>query len=146
MLDLKLFQTSSDIQSVENETCDFEVGFVASDIDVEIDECIHDVSKLNYSHPIKSNSTSEENEEINFDEFNYSTQYDLTKGSPFEKLDIVIDGNQITRFSCCNHKLNLALRHAFQLHSEFLNILCLLNKSNAHIRNTIALNKVCQKN
>ena len=78
-----LFQTSSDIQSVENETCDFEVGFVASDIDVEIDECIHDVSKLNYSHPIKSNSTSEENEEINFDEFNYSTQYDLTKGSPF---------------------------------------------------------------
>ncbi len=73
---------------------------------------------------------------------NFSTQYDLTKGSPLDKLDIVIEGNQIIRFSCCNHKLNLALRLAFQLHSEFLNILFVLNKSNTHIRNTIALNKV----
>jgi hypothetical protein len=48
-----------------------------------------------YRIPIKSNSASAEKEEITFDEFNFSTQYDLTKGSPLDKLDIIIEWNQI---------------------------------------------------
>ena len=49
-----------------------------------------------------NNSPSTDNDEYAFDEisFNYSTQNDLSKGSPLDKLNIVIDGNQIVRFSC----------------------------------------------
>jgi hypothetical protein len=94
LLGIQLFQTSSDVQFVKNETYHFEVGFVASDIDTEIDECINDVSTLIFSHPIKSSSATAEKEEIMFDEFNFSTQYDLTKVNPFDTLDIVIKANQ----------------------------------------------------
>ena len=71
-----------------------------------------------------------------------NSQYDISKGSPIEKLELKIGENDISRFHCGNHKLNVALRQAFELHVEFREILEQLNKSNSYIRNRIKLNKV----
>ena len=57
--------------------------------------------------------------------------YDISKGSPIDKLDFKIGENDISRFHCGNHKLNVALRQAFELHDEFREILKQLNKSNS---------------
>jgi len=56
--------------------------------------------------------------------------------APFEKLEIKIDNNSIMRFSCAAHKLNLALRHAFELDDEFSSILTQLNKYCSGMRNS----------
>ena len=66
----------------------------------------------------------------------------LTETAPFEKLDIIIENNQLLRFSCGAHKLNLGLRHAFELHDEFSSILFELNKFCSSMRNSKDLQEV----
>lgn len=112
----------------------------SSDVDNEIDDAMKDSSSIKYVHPIKHENQNCQAKEINYS-FD-SLHYKLNNSSPLESLDIEIGGNKIGRFSCGNHKLNLAVRHAIQLHKELSTILFNLNKSNSHIRNTINLNKV----
>jgi hypothetical protein len=57
------------------------------------------------------------------DLMNYPFNPYYNEEPPYEKLEIEIENNKIMRFSCAAHKLNLALRHAFELHSEFSVIL-----------------------
>jgi hypothetical protein len=92
-----------------------------------------------------NNNNSKELEEDNsiiYTAEQNNSQYDISKGSPIEKLKLKIGENDISRFHCGNHKLNVAFRLAFELHVEFREILKQLNKSNSYIRNTIRLNKV----
>lgn len=79
--------------------------------------------------------------EIDID-LNLNLQYDFEKGAPIENKELRIIENKITRYSCAAHKLNIALRHAFELHDEFSNILVTLNKFNSHVRNTIEYSEV----
>jgi hypothetical protein len=48
----------------------------------------------------------------------------------------------LPRFSCANHKLNLAVRHAIKMHQPLCNALKALNSANAHVRRCIQLNSV----
>jgi len=95
-----------------------------------------DVITLNDNN---SKELEEDNSIIYTTEQNNS-QYDISNG--IEELELKIGENDISRFHCGNHKLNVALRQAFELHVEFREILEQLNKSNSYIRNRIKLNKV----
>ena len=118
------------------------VGIPSTEVDKEIDETIEDCNAVRYTHPIKREFKEDGQFEIEIDfEFD-KHHYNLNRGSKLDTLYIEIVGNKISRFSCGNHKLNLALRHAIQLHDGLSTILFNLNKSNSHIRNTIKLNKV----
>ena len=68
---------------------------------------------MKFSYPVKFEA-KDNNGNITIPDLDNLNEYDLTKGSSATNLDIVIDGDQIVRYSCCNHKLNLALQHAFQ--------------------------------
>lgn len=95
-----------------------------------------DVITLNDNN---SKELEEDNSIIYTTEQNNS-QYDISNG--IEELELKIGENDISRFHCSNHKLNVALRLAFELHVKFREILKQLNKSNSYIRNRIKLNKV----
>jgi len=66
----------------------------------------------------------------------------IFKSNQIDELNLQIGGNEIIRFSCACHKLNVSIRHAINLHDDFQLLLATLNKSSSHIRNTIKLNKV----
>jgi hypothetical protein len=127
-------------RSKDNSNDDFTVGIPNTEVDKEIEEAIIDCNSVRYTHPIKREFQDFQEAEIvvEFDQHHYN----LNKGSPIEKLTIEIGGNKIARYSCGNHKLNLALRHAIQLQEGLSTVLYNLNKSNTHVRNTIKLNKV----
>ena len=127
-------------KSNDNNNDDFTVGIPNTEVDKEIEEAIIDCNSVRYTHPIKREFQDFQEAEIvvEFDKHHYN----LNKGSPIENLIIEIGGNKIARYSCGNHKLNLALRHAIQLHEGLSTILYNLNKSNTNVRNTIKLNKV----
>jgi hypothetical protein len=72
-------------------------------------------------------------------EINDSSIY---KSNQIDELNLQIGGNEIIRFSCACHKLNVSIRRAINLHDDFKLLLATLNKSSSHIRNTIKLNKV----
>ena len=55
-----------------------------------------------------------------------SNFYNQSSNRSLENLDLRIGGNQVSRFSCSEHKLNVALRHAFDLHQDFKSLLGLL--------------------
>lgn len=60
----------------------------------------------------------------------------VTEKAPYEKLNIEIDNNSIKRFSCAAHKLNLAIRHAIELHPEFKALLANLGDFCSTMRNS----------
>ena len=110
-------------------------------IEEEIESALEDVIEMAVTH---TNETDVNDNTTNMPSINVNdgSQYDLHKGAPLEKLDLKIGETDVKRFHCGNHKLNVALRQAFELHEEFRDILKRLNKSNSYIRNTIKLNKV----
>ena len=134
---------SSNLSTIEIsalQSGDFSANRVSNDVDIEIDDAMADATSIKYINRIPNKIFQHEQPEIVFDD-DYG-QYDLSKGATLETLNIEIGANQITRYSCGNHKLNLAVRHAIQLHEELTSILFNINKCNSHLRNTIKLNKV----
>jgi hypothetical protein len=111
----------------------------SSEVDREIDISLNDTNNLKYQHAVQYKISENEIEETLNDEVNH---YDSSIGALISFVHYQIDGNEIKRFSCGNHKLNLAIRHAIQAHEKVALMLFNLNKSNSHIRNRIKLNKV----
>ena len=139
LLETEILPSESDTNENNLNSGDLLVDSNSSEVDREIDISLNDTNNLKYQHAVKYKISENEIEETLNDEVNH---YDLSKGTPISTLNIQIDRNEIKRFSCGNHKLNLAIRHAIQAHEEVALMLFNLNKSNSHIRNTIKLNKV----
>ena len=55
-------------------------------------------------------------------------------------LKINSGADNIPRFSCANHKFNIAVRAAITVHIELTEILKNLNKANSSIRRSVSLN------
>lgn len=108
----------------------------------ELNEIENVVNGLEFAQKINLNSNDTENNETLLCEINDEAFYDLTKGTPLESFTIKLGSDELPRFSCANHKLNLAVRHAIENHNELVNILQVLNKSNSHIRRSIQLNRI----
>ena len=107
-----------------------------SSIDTEIDASLLELNNLKFTYSIKINAVSSQDEEIEFDLSQMHTLYDETKGQPIENLNIELENNPIKRFSCAAHKLNLALRHAFELHHEFNSLIDELSSFCSTMRNS----------
>jgi hypothetical protein len=73
---------------------------------------------------------------LDFDQF-----YDFSKGQPIKNLELTIGSNDVPRFSCANHKLNLAVRHSLESHRIICQIILRITRQNSHIRNCINLNR-----
>jgi hypothetical protein len=144
ILDVELTSQDENDENISSIGLDLVAGVAEHEVDKEIDEAIEDCNSIKFSNRIHQKVVNDDSESININFDNLHN--DSRKVSSLENLNIEIGGNQIIRYSCGNHKLNLALRHAISLHPEFLEILFNLNKSNSHIRNTIQLNKVSDSN
>ena len=73
-------------------------------------------------------------EAVNID---YKSMY---KRTPIKNLGLTMGSDEIPRFCCANHKLNLSVRGAISIHEHLNETLKALNKSNSHIRRSIQLN------
>jgi hypothetical protein len=109
----------------------------------EIEGALEDVFEMSLTNTYEAD-VNETNSTPNMPPINVNdgSQYDLRRGAPLDKLDLKIGETDVKKFNCGNHKLNIALRQAFELHEEFRDILKKINKCNSYIRNTIKLNKV----
>ncbi len=114
-------------ESIENDV---------SSVDNEIDSIIKDVNLLEYGTKVTLIDEERNLNETRID-FNFDSHY---QKMPFENLQINFGSDDLPRFNCANHKLNIAVRGAISIHHEFTNILKSLNKTNAHIRRSIKLN------
>ncbi|CAF0713084.1 unnamed protein product [Brachionus calyciflorus] len=115
----------------------FEVEF--SNVQMEVTEITNEINSLTFTSNISfdvKNESSIEEIELDFERF-----YDLNKGQPINNLTLKIGSNELPRFSCSCHKLNLAVRHAMESHITICNIIRRINNSNSHIRRSINLNR-----
>lgn len=78
--------------------------------------------------------------------FDFDNYYDLNRGQPIKTLSIKIGSNELPRFQCANHKLNLAIRRAIDLNDGIKEVIRLVNASNAHVRRSVQLNRVFREN
>jgi hypothetical protein len=76
------------------------------------------------------------------DESIYNDQYDLTGGSGLYTFDIQIGSNTIPRYSCANHKLNIATRKAISLQEQVLEMFKDLSSFAKTTGSTLALCKI----
>lgn len=115
--------------------------YISSEVDREIDESIQDCDSLKFTH--KVNKAAAQGAEIEFDSSRIqpNNMYVIAM-APFEKLKIKIENNSLMRLSCAAHKLNLALRHAFELDEEFSSILTQLNRYCSGMRNSNGFKQV----
>ncbi len=104
-------------------------------VDSEINTIINDVNSLKYVDQVKTFEQNRTLDERNID-FNLSSHYNQKRNS----FEINFGSDHLPRFSCANHKLNIAVRGAISIHQQLTNILKDLNKQNAHIRRSIQLN------
>ena len=111
LLETEILPSESDTNENNLNSGDLLVDFNSSEVDREIEISLNDTNNLKYQHAVKYKISENEIEETLNDEVNH-----LSKGTPISTLNIQIDGNEIKRFSCGNHKLNLAIRHAIQAH------------------------------
>jgi len=84
-------------------------------------------------------NTNEDESNLNETKIDFAYQEHYLR-QPYEKLMINFGSSEIPRFSCANHKLNLAVRAAIAIDIEFTQMLKDLNKANAHVRSSITLN------
>lgn len=91
---------------------------------------------MKFVYTVKLNAVASEEEQIEMDLSQFGTLYDQSRGTPIESLNIELENNSIKRFSCAAHKLNLTLRHAFDLHYEFTNMIETISKFCSTMRNS----------
>ena len=108
--------------------------YTIKEVDEELDVSRQDVSSFQCaiqldisSEPINLDSKLSNESVINFDE------------NPLNVIDLEIGSTEIPRFSCMNHKLNLAVRKAISLHYELDEMLNDINKACARIRRSVKL-------
>lgn len=120
-----------------NHSNSLERGF--DSIDSELLAIEDATNNLRFSNPI---ALAPNSPVINLNpNYNFDIHYDLSKGQPVKDLRINLGTNDLPRFSCGNHKLNLAVRDAISKHPEIKDIIFELEKSNSHIRRCIQLNR-----
>lgn len=105
-------------------------------VNSEIDGIINDTNRLEFITKVKSAEETRSLDQTTI-EFNFNSHYKI---APIEKFEINFGSDDLPRFSCANHKLNIAVRGAISIHRELTQILKDLNKTNAHIRRSIQLN------
>lgn len=80
--------------------------------------------------------------EISQDKSLSCDDYDFTLGQLINILNIELGSSKIPRYSCGNHKLNIAVRNAIKGFKILLEHLRSLNQANSHVKRVIQLTRV----
>lgn len=75
-------------------------------------------------------------QEENLD-YDYSTEYELKKGEIIEFLELKIRSNMVPRFSCCAHKMNIAVRKSIRATPYVSDLLTKLSTFIKNVRKNI---------
>ena len=115
----------------------------------ELDTVDNDINRLEFIKTIKLKDPSDLIDQarlnISYD-YDFNQYYDLNKGKPLKNLSIKLGSDELPRFSCANHKLNLAVRHAISMHPQFTEIIETLKSTISHIRRSIQTNRIFRIN
>jgi O-phosphoseryl-tRNA(Cys) synthetase len=106
ILDVELTSQDENDENISSIGLDLVAGVAEHEVDKEIDEAIEDCNSIKFSNRIHQKVVNDDSESININFDNLHN--DSRKVSSLENLNIEIGGNQIIRYSCGNHKLNLA--------------------------------------
>ena len=144
-------ETNEESHSNENEINDLEIQDF-DDLETDIVEINSDENEIQYSSVMENDSNdandlndSNSEDETSDIEFNFEEEYDLENNQIIKELNIKLGSDEIPRYQCANHKLDLVARKAIKFHRRLTEITRKLNKSNAHCRKTIKLSKVFRK-
>jgi hypothetical protein len=76
-------------------------------------------------------------------DFNFEEQH---QNKPMLNLKINLGSDDLPRYQCGNHKLDIVGRKAVKSHPQLLNITKKINKSNVHFKKVIKLSKIFREN
>ncbi len=107
-----------------------------SNVNVEVESVLKSLNDIEFQNEITLTEEPRNFDDTHF-EFNFDSQYERR---PYETLKINFGSADLPRFSCANHKLNVAVRGAISIHHKFTQILKDLNKANSKIRRSVQLN------
>ena len=68
--------------------------------------------------------------------------FDQNLGKPISTLNINLGTDDLPRYQCADHKLDIAVKTAIKMHPEFTKIVQTLNKSNNHFKRVCKLSKI----
>lgn len=71
--------------------------------------------------------------------------FDQNLGKPISKLNINLGTDDLPRYQCADHKLDIAVKTAIKMHPELTKIIQILNKSNNHFKRVCKLSKIFRK-
>jgi hypothetical protein len=138
--------TENSDQESENSHQEIETQEISDFDSVEalVKEVSNDENSINILVPQTSdeNLNTEDQSNIDSADFNFRNLY---QNNPIENLKINLGSDDIPRYQCANHKLDIVIRKAIQNHSEILAIVKKLNKSNAHFKRTCKLSRAFRK-
>ena len=126
------------------------LGF--AQLEADIIESNNDINKLTFANQIiNSNNNNldeanDENDPIDVNAFEQDQEfYDPTFGKSVTNLIINLGTDELPRFQCADHKLDIVVKKAIKMHSELSSSLQKLNKSNAHFKRVCKLSKIFRK-
>ena len=68
--------------------------------------------------------------------------FDQNLGKSISKLNINLGTDDLPRYQCADHKLDIAVKTAIKMHPELTKIIQILNKSNNHFKRVCKLRKM----
>lgn len=117
-------------------------------VDEEIEQIQRDASSVTFTSPInvlrQRLNFSEEELQTNY-EFTFDAMYTVPRENRSQFV-IQMGGDDVPRFSCACHKLNIAIKSAIESQATILRDLRLLNSTNVGIRKSIQLNEAFRTN
>lgn len=128
-----------------NDLFDKDIEFANKEL-ITVDD---EVNRLVFSNNIKLKDTSNliDDARLNLSyDHDFNQYYDLAKGKPLKDLNIKLGSAELPRFSCANHKLNLAVRHAITNHPQLKETIETLQSTISHIRRSIQTNRIFRIN
>jgi len=108
--------------------------------DDEIDEIFEDIKpleKLNVTSTEEIEENNNEDDDTNENDKD-EDQYNLSNGNELiNELTLVVGSSKYPRFSCANHKINIATRKAIKSNKQLIKIVAKLNKFSSHTHQSV---------
>ena len=115
-------------------------------LESDLDKTRADVNQLTFDNVIQ-NSNRNNLDDILLDQNelnNLITEepYNPQLGKPIKDLNIKLGSDQIPRYQCANHKLDLSNKKSISMHKELTNMMVIINKSNKHFRRVCKFSQI----
>lgn len=116
------------------------LGF--SRLEHDIIESNNDINALTFTHQILNNNQNNLNIDNEDDLVEENVLNENDEYNPTLKLNIKLGTDELARYQCADHKLDLVVKKAIKMHTELTNIIFKINKSNKHFKRCCKLSKI----